>query len=453
MSRKDKKKGDYMYIGFYIPEGVTRIDVEYDYRPLGEGECVIDIGIFSPGNISFLNAVDKFRGWSGSNRKAFTICREYATPGYIPGEIPEGEWHIILGLYKIPEKGCFYTVKLCYSRGRCNYIAKKKIPPPTIKAGKKWIKGDLHIHSVHSDGDSTIDEVINFSKKAGLDFIAITDHNTISHLPELYSNNILVIPGEEVTTYRGHLNVLGIKEWVDFRIGGKEDILKLTKYVNSKGYLPIVNHPKPSGPPWELGHLDKIGFIEVWQKIWELNNHFSLKLWDSFLQKGRRIVAVGGSDIHFFKEGRGELERLALPTTWVYVDEVNVSSILESIRKGRVIITESIRGPFLDLKLVTRKKTCNIGEKAHVSKTSKAILNIKGGKGLILRLISRRGVILKEEVEEKDCTLTRDLQVSIDDVYLRAELLEKSSAVDELYSEENIIKALTNPIFLRVESN
>ena len=46
-------------------------------------------------------------------------------------------------------------------------------------------RGDLHTHTVHSDGALTVDELARFAAESGLDFIAVTDHNTISHHREL----------------------------------------------------------------------------------------------------------------------------------------------------------------------------------------------------------------------------------------------------------------------------
>lgn len=43
------------------------------------------------------------------------------------------------------------------------------------------IKADLHMHSTVSDGSFTIPELIEFAKKKGLDAIAVTDHDTVSH--------------------------------------------------------------------------------------------------------------------------------------------------------------------------------------------------------------------------------------------------------------------------------
>ena len=76
---------------------------------------------------------------------------------------------------------------------------------------------DLHTHSDHSDGTCTPRQVIELAKKAGLQAVALCDHNTISGLPEFLAaaDGIEAIPGTEFSTdYLGtelHILALYIK--------------------------------------------------------------------------------------------------------------------------------------------------------------------------------------------------------------------------------------------------
>ena len=85
----------------------------------------------------------------------------------------------------------------------------------------RWLAGDFHCHTVHSDGQHTIDEVAVMAAEAGLDFLAVTDHNTVSHHAHLPAaserTGVQLIPGQEVTTWRGHANAFGDIGWIDFR--------------------------------------------------------------------------------------------------------------------------------------------------------------------------------------------------------------------------------------------
>src|SRR5262245_7624878 len=66
----------------------------------------------------------------------------------------------------------------------------------------RWFKGNLHTHTINSDGDSPPYEVMTWYKRHGYQFLVITDHNTLTD-PALFdtnpTDNFLLIGGEEVT--------------------------------------------------------------------------------------------------------------------------------------------------------------------------------------------------------------------------------------------------------------
>lgn len=80
------------------------------------------------------------------------------------------------------------------------------------------IKADMHIHSTVSDGSYTMEEIVKMAEERGLDAIAITDHDTLSHAAKLpKSEKIKVIAGIEISAYdyekdyRVHILGYGIK--------------------------------------------------------------------------------------------------------------------------------------------------------------------------------------------------------------------------------------------------
>jgi predicted metal-dependent phosphoesterase TrpH len=89
----------------------------------------------------------------------------------------------------------------------------------------------------------------------GLDFIAITDHNTTSHADAMrelqpYFDNLLLLPGREVTTFHGHANLFGSVAPLDFRAGSGDvpDWNQLLRNVERTGGIISINHPiRPSG--------------------------------------------------------------------------------------------------------------------------------------------------------------------------------------------------------------
>src|ERR1044071_895175 len=202
--KKDASR--YVYVPFDVPRGASRVQVSYEY-PRENGANTIDIGVFDARG---------FRGWSGGRRSEVFVARGGGTPGYLAGELPAGRWRVILGLYKVAPAGVDVKVRVSVETGRAANVRAARRPPVVGKkaagGGPRWFAGDLHMHTVHSDGDWTVKGLPAAAERAGLDFIFVTDHNTASHHADVEetdaaSPRTLVMRGEEVTTYGGHANV------------------------------------------------------------------------------------------------------------------------------------------------------------------------------------------------------------------------------------------------------
>lgn len=361
----------YVYLPFDVPLGATRVHVAHTYSgrptgPLSPGN-ILDIGIFDPRGKDFLSAPG-FRGWSGSSRAEFEITEASATQGYILGPLFPGRWEIILGLPQLSWHGVDYVVDVTVDVGEAAFSTVGKGPspetigrtgelPPRIEAAGsgagRWLKGDLHCHTLHSDGANTVREVVEHAVSLGLDFLAVTDHNTITHHEELAAITglpIILIPGEEVTTYWGHANTWGLRDWVDFRCADEASIKTVQRWLLEREAMFSINHAKCVGPPWLFPGWDGYTCMEVWQAPWRHFNFESLERWDNLLQRGNRVVAVGGSDTHSIPPAAPRHPHgLAEPTTWVYAQH-SEASILAAIRAGHVYITDSPgRGSHLSL--------------------------------------------------------------------------------------------------------
>jgi len=114
-------------------------------------------------------------------------------------------------------------------------------------------KADLHIHTTHSfDGTASVREVLESAAQAGLDVIAITDHNEIRaglEARELASEyDLQVIPGAEVSTREGHLVALFVEQPIPAGLSLVETLLR----VGEQGGIGIAahpNHPVPNSLP------------------------------------------------------------------------------------------------------------------------------------------------------------------------------------------------------------
>ena len=430
-----------------MPPGARRLTVRYEYSGYmpadqhDEGNT-LDLGLFGPGGIAF-GAAD-FRGWSGSFRGEVTITPTEATPSYLPG-LPPGEWNVLLGAYNIGPDGCRYHVEVSVDTDAGASLPASTDAPPVATVqpappGPAWYKGDLHCHTCHSDGASSLRELTDAAKERGLNFLAITDHNTISHHSHLgayASADFLPLPAEEITTYFGHTNVWGISRWVEFRCTTTPEIARAAELAHQQGALFSVNHPKEDGPNWKFGLDFPFDCMEVWQAPFWVSNYQSLALWDLLLRQGRRIVAVGGSDLH--RVGTEESPSpypIGTPTTWVHAQTLTMPAILDGLRKGHVAVTAGPEGPTIQFRAACSGRQAIMGDDLAAASEEPITfaVDVQGAKGLVLRLISARGVL--DSVTVGADSFSHVFQATPDALghgdcplpYLRAEMIQPPEA-------------------------
>ncbi|MEY9948850.1 hypothetical protein [Kitasatospora sp. GAS1066B] len=103
----DTGVADFVHLPVEVPHGVQQIAVSYSYDkptvPAGVPGNSCDIGIFDERGTELGGA--GFRGWSGGFRTSFAISNGTATPGYLPGPVRAGTWHVVLGLYTPRDAG------------------------------------------------------------------------------------------------------------------------------------------------------------------------------------------------------------------------------------------------------------------------------------------------------------------------------------------------------------
>lgn len=338
------------YLPFDVPAGVRRIRVgisHADFAVGGPVRNVLDLGVFGPAGHGLGNAAG-FRGWSGGARDGFVISAGYATPGYLAGPIEPGAWAVALGPVVISPWGMAWQARVTLERGQLEggqsaveAGAAIAISPASV-GGARWYRGDLHLHTVHSDGERDPGELVSAAHAGGLDFIVSTDHNTNSVnrvWPGCRTGSLLVVPGEEVTTRHGHWLAVGLSPhaWVDWRYAPGDGVFgRFAAEVRETGGLVVAAHPAVPlpGSAWEFGfaHVDA---LEVWNGRWNLDDELSLRIWQRLLQQGRRVVAVGGSDSHTKHQPVGS------PQTAVYAHELSIPALVDGLRRGRSYIARS----------------------------------------------------------------------------------------------------------------
>jgi len=209
---------------------------------------------------------------------------------------------------------------------------------------------NLHMHTTYSDGFGSHTDIALAAIKAGIDAVIVTDHNVLvegrEEIIEKDGRRLLFLVGEEVhdqarVPQKNHLLVFGADRELAHEAWNAQ---RLIKNINKAGGLSFIAHPiDPPSPAigevdisWVDWDVQGYTGIELWNGMSEFKSLLKtklhaifyayqphrvahgplpavLKIWDDLLAKGKRIVAVGGSDAHAFSVHLGPLHRVLFP--------------------------------------------------------------------------------------------------------------------------------------------
>lgn len=362
---------------FDVPAGTAQVRVAFAFDGRDRG-VAINLGVTDP---------QRFRGWGGGTKYAFTIGEAFATPSFLPGPIPAGPWKLTLSVPSIRAgDAAHWTAKIWFSRfSNLDEVAFSPVP---IRAGAGWYRGDLHSHSGQSDArcrslagrEAPCPPVFTFEEAAAhdLDFVALTDHNVTSHFIEMgylqpHFDTLLLLPGRELTTRDGHANLLGYMGFVDTEVGRPTTptVNAMLGAAHATGGFLTINHPsRPTGEDclgcgWATTDTDysKVDAIEVVNGGSTIETPGDreaaivkqVRYWEALLDRGYRLVGVAGSDNHDAIQYRGNSPigpqaRIGSLATVVRADDLSQGAVLRGLKSGRVFVDLSEgRGRVLDL--------------------------------------------------------------------------------------------------------
>ncbi len=192
------------------------------------------------------------------------------------------------------------------------------------------MKFDLHVHSEYSkDSESSHEDILKNALKRGLDGFAICDHDTVEgglacakKALEL-GLEITVIPGVEVSSSKGHILVLGIKEDIEPWLSPEETIHRARKL----GGTVIIPHPFKSSSHG-IGSFEGLDTdaVEVFNSRCLFNGANRKALAEA---ERLGIPAVAGSDSHI-------PEMVGQAYTEIDASEKTVEAVLRAVREGKV---------------------------------------------------------------------------------------------------------------------
>lgn len=441
LTSADMRQTKPMYID--VPEGVTNIHFLFKYAPKAAPDqrlpYQISVMIFDtkgprfeisrPDDIGvFINAVK-------------------ASPGGTPGPIPAGRWMcFILAHRLLSELPVTYEFDITMSFDPITEEAQEWLPGKVAPRGPGWYRGDLHAHTIHSDGSWDIPDLVQFWKERGVDFMTLSDHNTISGLAQarsLADDDLMIMGGMELSTYWGHAVAVGVHEWFDWRKldGTQITMPELAQKVIDAASLFTIAHPMNLGDPtccgcrWE--HYDMMPgnalAVEIWNGHWRPHNQEALQWFYHWLNEGYRLTAVSGTDMHWrpTQPVRGAVNV-------VYAQELSESAIIAAIKAGHSYITA---GPELLLTATTADgHSAMIGDTVAREHGQSGPITVhaswkEGHEGDGIRFVTN-GMVYREKVVGPEGEMTWQLEPG-----------QATWCCIELRDRNEGLWAVTNPIF------
>ena len=334
---------------FTLPDGTTRLSIRLKYHPKRSAgqhhNNMLCLTLFDP---------ETCRGARHNNPdQSLSITQYAATPGYTPGKLQAGVWTIFIDTHRIlPPEPIEYMLEIEFSSDGINATPAFQ-KSPTKYRGAGWYRGDLHSHTLHSDARWDVPDLVKYAQDYKLDFVTLTDHNTVSALAQLdslASDDLLTMGGSELTTYYGHALALGVREWQEWRISSGISMVNIAEQVKYKGGIFIIAHPKSIGDPECTGcdwsYIDMMPgvsrHVEIWNGPWagDSGNEKALQLWYQWLNQGYRMVAITGTDSH------GPMKDPNPGFNHVYAEDLSEKAMLNAIKQGHLYVSS---GPRLEL--------------------------------------------------------------------------------------------------------
>ncbi|MDD4240150.1 MAG: CehA/McbA family metallohydrolase [Smithellaceae bacterium] len=138
--------------------------------------------------------------------------------------------------------------------------------------------GIIHMHSSFSfDGHATMEQILSATRKTGIDFLMLTDHDHLQARREGWEgwqDKTLVVVGEEIAPRFNHYLAFAIQEPVSY--DGDPQGKNPQKYiddVNKQGGFGIIAHPDHEGT--EMFHVKHY----CWND-WNVSGYAAVGIWD-----------------------------------------------------------------------------------------------------------------------------------------------------------------------------
>jgi len=250
--------------------------------------------------------------------------------------------------------------------------------PYSIRGGFR-LKGNLHTHtSISACGKVPPDEVFRQYRKAGYDFLSITDHNTVTEM-NAREKRPLLFPGIEID-FKGSRHTCVVERpgrGIYYNSKARQqDIISRNARI---GNIVVLNHPdwqlKEHYPLLLLLSLKGYTGIEIYNSVIERLQGFALSTakWDRLLEKGKRVLGFANQDYHWKTD-------ISECCNVVWAPEKTPQAIFSALKSGCFYCHYGV-----DITDISRIK-----DTVHVSTRNGRVIRFVGGGGRIYRKVKAR---------------------------------------------------------------
>jgi hypothetical protein len=199
-------------------------------------------------------------------------------------------------------------------------------------------KGVLHVHSRFSDGEESLERVVEVLKLAGMRFAAVSDHaevfddrrmeDYVKVCEELSGDAFLVIPGLEFALKGGTIHILGYGITRRVRFTSMDE---LVDGIHAAGGIAVLAHP-PVGSINLIGSIKtKLDGVEVWNGRYDgtiAPRADSFQLLRRIRSLNPKTAAFCGIDLHQLAQAR-KLIHMEVET-----ETLNRQAIMNALRSS-----------------------------------------------------------------------------------------------------------------------
>jgi hypothetical protein len=237
---------DFFFLNFTVPPNTAEFEVAH--AQTGDQTNILDWGVRNSAG---------FVGWGGGNHEPAVIGASATSRSYLLTDVVPGPgWQVMAGKAKIAVPPGSFSVNITF-RDKATLPPQPQrrgytpVPPLDAPAELTWYAGDFHVHSCES-GDAfvtaTLDEIAEFAASQGLQFVHISDHNTVSAATFMNDAQArhpatLLLPGVEWTSYYGHGGAILTTSFCDHKVGlPGVTVATAAACIHAQGGLFSINH-------------------------------------------------------------------------------------------------------------------------------------------------------------------------------------------------------------------